>query len=561
MSLPGCGSVLHFLSWGAHSGVEHMVLNLCKATRDLQPAVWFARPGPVVEQFRDAGIPCLDTLSVLGRPEVTRSRFSLLHIHCGTYEPVAHRAARRLGIPSIATLHSHVSLPEIDCPLVCVAAHTAAIQDPLNRVQVIPNAVDTAQFSPAPPLPRDRILIMRVCRPGRCATWFLDAIRPVLDRHPNAELWIVGETGDSTRHIRFFGARTDVPHLLRQADIFAYAPYPEQGSHDVCVLEAMATAIPLVLTDVPAVRDSVRHGQEGLLVPFDAPEEFAAAVERLIVEPELRAELGRNARSRALERFSLERLAAGYLRAYREAIEAPPPQPADRIRRRVREAVAQRMRIDSFEKNLVLLNDTLAASPLAGRYWIMGGLLIGWAREGRVLAHDCQDADFGLHEEDRERFLATIPALIAAGFQPLRCYIDNRGVAVEYSFTSYGVRFDFFVHEIADGCLRCTFFNVSPSPGNPRPIELIGQVPCVHLAPIQFLGRTWLKPADHDAYLTAEYGDWRIPNPAFDARSDDRSVILINWWNNAGKSEFPGFGAVPMPTELLRDGSPESTSG
>lgn len=275
MSSPGCGKVLHFISWGGRSGAERLVLNLCKATRSLEPAVWFPRDGPIIDAFRRAGITCLSTRDVVGRPGATRDQFSLLHIHCGAYEPAAHRAARRLGIPSLATLHTHTSLPELDCPLVCVAPHTAAIQDPLNRVRVIPNAVDTAEFAPGPPAVREKIVIMRVCRPGRCAPWFWDAMRRVLDRHANTELWIVGEKGrpdqelgGSGSAVRFFGMRADVPDLLRQADIFAYAPFPDMGSHDLCVLEAMASGVPPVVTDVDSVRQSVRHLQDGILVPF-----------------------------------------------------------------------------------------------------------------------------------------------------------------------------------------------------------------------------------------------------------------------------------------------------
>lgn len=539
MSLPG-SRVLHFLSWGARSGAERMTLNLCKATRGLEPAVWFPRPGPVVREFRDAGIPILDTLSVLADPELTRRRFSLLHIHCGTHEPEAHRAARRLGIPSIVTLHTHLALPEIDCPLVCVAPHTAAIQDCLNRVSVIPNAIDCAQFSPAPRPAKDRIVIMRVCRPDRCAPWFLDAMRSVLARHANAELWIVGEDGPSGGRVRYFGPRSDVAELLRQADLFAYAPFPGSGSHDLCVLEAMATGLPVVVTDVPAVRPSVRDSDAGLLVPFGDREAFAAAVERLVRDSALRARLGRNARAAAETHFSLDRLAADYLRAYRDALEAPPPQPSDIIRRRVREAVARRLRIASLERALCLLNDTLAGSPLANRYWIVGGLLIGWAREGGILPHDCQDADFGLFEEDRDRFLATIPLLVAAGFAPMARYVDNRGIAVEYSFLKEGLRFDFFFHEPVGSLLRSTFFGISASPHDPRPIELICEVPRYALAPFQFLGRVWLKPDDHDSFLTAEYGNWRVPDPAFDHRTGDRSVVLINWWNNAAPTRFHG---------------------
>ncbi|MGH9598848.1 MAG: glycosyltransferase family 4 protein, partial [Terracidiphilus sp.] len=381
-------------------------------------------------------------------------------------------------------------------------------------------------------------IIIRVCRPGRCVPWFWDSMRPVLSRHPHAELWIVGEDGDSENGVRFFGTRADIPDLLRQADIFAYAPLPDQGSHDLCVLEAMASGVPSVVTDVPAVSPSVRHMRDGILVPFGDVAGFASAVERLIEDSALRSTLARNARAAAEQHFSLNRLAADYLSAYRDAVDAPPPLPADVIRRNVRLVVAERMRIAGFEKNLVLLHDTLAGTPMAGRYWVIGGLLIGWARDGRVLRHDCQDSDFGLMQEDREKLLEAIPALVAAGFEPFARYLDNRGVVTEYAFRKDGARFDFFLHESADGKIRCSFFGISPSPKDPRPIELICEHRHYDLGPMEFLGRSWLKPADHESFLVAEYGDWRTPRPAFDHRSDDRSVIVVNWWTNASRTQF-----------------------
>lgn len=538
MSSPGVGRVLHFAAWAARSGAERLVLNLCKATRDLEPAIWFPREGPMVAEFEDAGIPRLTTKDVLADPAATRSRFSLLHIHCGGHEPGIHRTARRLGMRSLTTLHSYASLPELDCPLICVAPHTAAVQDPYNHVRVIPNSIDTGEFTPGPPAPAGRMVIVRVCRPDRCAPYFLDAMRGVLDRHPGAELWLIGETGASDSRVRYFGSVGGVASLLRQADVFAYAPLPDAGAHDLCVLEAMAAGVPPVVTDVCSVRDSVTHLHDGMVVPFDSPEAFAAAVERLIDDAALRSELSRNARSTAVDRFSLDRLASDYRCVYEEVLSTPPPTPEDDIRRSVRSFAADRARLARFERNLVLLHDTLESTAMAGRYWVIGGMLIGWAREGRILRHDARDADFGVLQDDAAAFLDAVPALTAAGFEPLARYVDNRGVPVEYAFRKDGARFDFFLHEHAGENIRCTFFNNSPLVDDSRPIQLTSELPRYDLGPMEFLGRVWRKPEDHESFLAAEYGDWRTPNPAFDHRADDRSVVLVSWWTNAALWRF-----------------------
>lgn len=513
------------------------MLNLCKATRNLEPAVWFPRHGPMVEDFQRAGIECLNTVDVLRDPARTRDRFSLMHIHCGGHEAAAYRVARRIGISTLTTLHTAASLPELEGPLICVAPHVATIQDPYNRVRVIQNAVDPTEFTPGPSRSDDRIVVMRVCRPDRCAPYFWDAMRAVLQRHPEAELWIVGEAGVSDSSIRFFGSRGDVPDLLRQADIFAYAPLPDIGAHDLCVLEAMSAGVPPVITDAPCVHDSVRHLHDGIVVPFGNTERFAAAVERLIEEPTLRSSLAVNARRTAEERFSLDRLAADYLHAYDDALQAR-PDPAAAIRRNVRAFVIERTRIERFEKNLVLLYDTLAATAMAGHYWVIGGLLLGWAREGQVLRHDSSDADFALLMQDCPAFLKTFRALAGAGFESLARYVDNRGIAVEYSFRKDGTRFDFFLQEPVGENFRCTYFGMSPTLDQARPIQLVSLIPRYGLAAMEFLGRSWLKPDDHEAFLTAEYGDWRKPNPAFDHRSESPSLFEISWWLKPDHAPF-----------------------
>lgn len=536
MSSLGNVRILHYLPSAERSGGERAVLNLCKATRSLEPAVWFWRGGPIITEFERAGVPCLNSREVLGQPDVTRSRFSLLHIHCGAHDPIAHRAARRLRLPCLTTLHSNAVLPEINGPLVCVAPHSAAIQDPYNQLRVIPNGIDTEEFAPGPCTSPERLVILRVCRPERCAPYFLDAMRRVLDRHPHAELWIAGEEGSAGTRIRFLGTRSDVPDLLRQAGIFAYAPVPGGGAHDLSVLEAMSAGVPPVVTNVECVRGSVTHMHDGILAPFAEPEAFARAVGQLITDTALRSSLARNARISAEKRFSLARLREDYCAAYEDALRFTPDKDAA-VRQTVRSFVVARVRRERFEKNLILLHDILARTAMHERYWVIGGLLLGWAREGRVLLHDSNDADFGFFEQDRDTFLEALPTLLANGFEPFARYVDNRGIAVEYSFRKDGARFDFFQHEQVDENLRYTYFSASPTEDR-RPIELIGQVPRYQLGLMDFLGRTWLKPEDHESFLTAEYGDWRTSNPRFDHRRDSPSVTQIHWWSNASDSSF-----------------------
>jgi glycosyltransferase involved in cell wall biosynthesis len=86
------------------------------------------------------------------------------------------------------------------------------------------------------------------------------------------------------------------------------------------ILEAMALGIPVVATDVGAVRELVEDGITGFVVPPGAPERIAEAALRLLVDPELRARLGDAGRDRSTVQFPLDRLAALHADAYRRAL-------------------------------------------------------------------------------------------------------------------------------------------------------------------------------------------------------------------------------------------------
>jgi glycosyltransferase involved in cell wall biosynthesis len=92
----------------------------------------------------------------------------------------------------------------------------------------------------------------------------------------------------------------------------------EQGCCPLKILEAMAAGVPVVASDLPAVRELLRDGVDGLLVGPDRPANFARAVRVLIEYPERIREMGDNARRRIAGQFTWEQtttqLAALYAR-------------------------------------------------------------------------------------------------------------------------------------------------------------------------------------------------------------------------------------------------------
>lgn len=115
--------------------------------------------------------------------------------------------------------------------------------------------------------------------------------------------------------VRPLGFVTDVPALLRGTDIYCLPSYRE--GTPVSVLEAMSCGLPVVTTDAVGCRETVVPEESGLLVPVRDAAALAAALDRLVGDPELRRRLGAAARARAQAVFAIERIVADHLALYR----------------------------------------------------------------------------------------------------------------------------------------------------------------------------------------------------------------------------------------------------
>jgi len=87
-------------------------------------------------------------------------------------------------------------------------------------------------------------------------------------------------------------------------------------------IEAAASGLPLVLTDIRGCREVVRDGVEGFLVPVRDPDRLAGAIVRLLADPSLRSRSGAAARARAEERFDERRVTGAVVDATRSLLGA-----------------------------------------------------------------------------------------------------------------------------------------------------------------------------------------------------------------------------------------------
>jgi glycosyltransferase involved in cell wall biosynthesis len=140
---------------------------------------------------------------------------------------------------------------------------------------------------------------------------------------------IAHATGISDR-VRFLGVRRDVPRLLAAADVGVLCSHQEGFSN--AILECMAAALPMVVTDVGGNGEAVLDGETGFVVPPRDPEALGQAILKLASEPALRTEQGKKARARVEAQFSIQACVSKYDRLYTALLTGEAVSELDGIR-------------------------------------------------------------------------------------------------------------------------------------------------------------------------------------------------------------------------------------
>jgi glycosyltransferase involved in cell wall biosynthesis len=95
--------------------------------------------------------------------------------------------------------------------------------------------------------------------------------------------------------------------LFAEADIFAFPTYYSAESFPLVILEAMSSGLPVLSTPEGAITEIVVDGVTGLLAPQRDPDQLAANLEHLIMNPLERVRMGRNGRQRYLDNYTIAR--------------------------------------------------------------------------------------------------------------------------------------------------------------------------------------------------------------------------------------------------------------
>ncbi len=203
---------------------------------------------------------------------------------------------------------------------------------PEERVTYVPPGISPEDFS-FDPNARDElrrqwgvgdepvIFSAAMFRPGPKTEglgWVIRVCSELQRQHPRFRLVIAGDgkerqrlrklAGDRMQDtVRFVGkiAHTEMARFYSAADVFVYPGIREPLG--LVYLEAQSCGLPVVAFDNAGVPEAVRNGETGLLVPVDAFEAYVDAVRRLLLDKELRLEMGRTAQSYVRQAHDLSR--------------------------------------------------------------------------------------------------------------------------------------------------------------------------------------------------------------------------------------------------------------
>lgn len=311
-------------------------------------------------------VPLLATLFRSPLPRSMRKYLNTIqpdiaHIHTPppTFPYFSSRLIKERGIPSVLTYHCDSDVPSrLASPLIRFADRliTSSIMKRSDRIivtsrtysftsantwkmrsDIIPVSADTSRFFPDR-LDRERtrrkmglegkkvvLFVGRLVR-HKGVTYLVEAMR-FLDE--DSVLLIVGDgeyrqhiqrfirNRGMQQHVRMLGEVRDaeLPSIYRAADVTVIPSTSRLEAFSIAAVESMASGVPILVSDIPGVREVIQNGVQGFVFrPMDA-EDIAAKLKSLLSNEEQRKEMSKRCTERAKE-FSSRAVAAKVMDVY-----------------------------------------------------------------------------------------------------------------------------------------------------------------------------------------------------------------------------------------------------
>jgi glycosyltransferase involved in cell wall biosynthesis len=214
---------------------------------------------------------------------------------------------------------------------------------PANSIDVIPNGVDTDRFVPSMSKPKtSRLVVGSVgsLTSVKNHAMLIETCAELLRDGIDLELRIAGKgpldvflhqqaaTLGIADRVTLYGHVNDVPQFLQTLDVFGLSSDSE--AHPNALLEAMACGLACVATRVGGVAEVLDYGRCGLLAEPGNRTALSGAIRRVLLDQNLRQELGKYARLRVVNHCGLKQMVENYDSLYRSTSRQQDVIPGER---------------------------------------------------------------------------------------------------------------------------------------------------------------------------------------------------------------------------------------
>ncbi len=362
--------ILHYLSSLAPGGAEEYALSLLAAMPERGFVPYLAAPRQLLEALKrrlsalDLGCIAIEQTSPLDWRHAKRfinflrtERIDLVHSHLFLASLFASPLARLARVSSVETFHLREVWREgkwlkgsfwLDRQVGrfvdrYIAVSHAAGRHLLENKRIARSNRDLSRFHPPTPAETARaraelgvsdkqvMIVLGRLEQQKGHAFLIDAFGKLAPQRPKlialfagsgaleSELKARCEAAGLADRIVFLGYRDDTERLLAASDLVVL-PSLFEGLPLVAV-ETLATARPIVATDVEGTREIVADGDTGLLVRAADPLALADGIERILADPALGSRLGRRGRALVEQKFDIRRQIARTVEVYQRLLD------------------------------------------------------------------------------------------------------------------------------------------------------------------------------------------------------------------------------------------------
>ena len=361
--------VLHIINGEHYSGAERVPDLLALNLTEFGFEVGFAclKPGRF-DQLRHAKRAPMADLRMKSRLDlfpawrlarlIVDQNYALVHTHTPRAALLGRLASVLAGVPLVHHVHSHTASDwtsvlrnglnaRVERLSLSGVSGVVAVSEPLadymrnqgiaaQRIRVVPNGVPTRGplGGRRPPQQSWTVGAMALFRPRKGLEVLLESLVLLRSQGLSVKLRAVGafETADYEQKIKsqverlkledlvhWVGFTQDVQSELAQMDVFVLPSLLREGL-PMAILEAMAAGVPVIGTRVEGITETIRDGQDGLIIAPNDPQDLARAITRMVDGDVDWSQLRIDAHRRQAERFSARSMAQGVAEVYQQVL-------------------------------------------------------------------------------------------------------------------------------------------------------------------------------------------------------------------------------------------------